>query len=45
MGNDSEFMVAMYDIRGIQDYIFRTQDLKSAIGESALVDGIIEKVL
>ena len=36
---------AMYDVRGIQDYIFRTPKLKHAIGASAIVESIIEKAL
>lgn len=36
---------AMYDVRGIQDYIFRTSKLKHAIGASAIVESIIEKAI
>lgn len=45
MGNENKYFLAMYDVRGIQKYIFRTPDLKSAIGASALVEDIIEKAL
>lgn len=38
-------VVAMYDIRGIQKYIFRTQKVKEAIGASAIVEDIIEDAL
>lgn len=38
-------VMAMYDIRGIQDYIFRTSKLKHAIGASAIVETIIEDAL
>lgn len=38
-------VLAMYDIRGIQDYIFRTPKLKHAIGASAIVESIIEEAL
>lgn len=36
-------VLAMYDIRGIQDYIFKTNRVKEIIGASALVENIIEK--
>ena len=45
MNNEEKYMLAMYDVRGIQKYIFRTPDLKSAIGASSLVEGIIENAL
>lgn len=45
MDNENGYILAMYDVRGIQKYIFRTPDLKSAIGASALVEGIIERAL
>lgn len=45
MGNEDRYLLAMYDVRGIQKYIFRTPDLKSAIGASALVEDIIERAL
>ncbi len=35
----------MYDVRGIQDYIFRTSKLKDAIGASAIIDNIFEDAL
>ena len=38
-------VLVMYDVRGIQNYIFRTQKLKDAIGASHLVDGIIRTTL
>ena len=37
--NDSKVLV-MYDVRGIQNYIFRTTKLKDAIGASVLVENI-----
>ena len=37
--------LAMYDVRGIQDYIFRTTKLRDAIGASALVEEILYKAL
>lgn len=40
-----EKVVAMYDIRGIQKYIYRTQKVKDAMGASALVENIIEDAL
>ena len=38
-------VLAMYDVRGIQGYIFRTPRIKEAIGASAIVEDIIEKAL
>lgn len=40
-----EKVIAMYDIRGIQKYIYRTQKIKDAMGASALVENIIERAL
>lgn len=37
--------LAMYDIRGIQDYIFRTTKLRDAIGASAIVEDILNRAL
>lgn len=34
-------VLAMYDVRGIQNYIFRNNDLKEVIGASELVENII----
>ena len=34
----------MYDVRGIQNYIFRTNKLKEIIGASEIVSGITEKL-
>jgi len=41
MSKENNFVLAMYDIRGIQDYIFRTAKLRDAIGASAQVENII----
>lgn len=38
-------ILAMYDVRGIQEYIFRTARVKDAIGASGLVEDIIYKAL
>lgn len=38
---DNSYVLAMYDVRGIQNYIFRTTKLKDAIGASAIVETII----
>ena len=35
------YVLVMYDVRGIQDYIFRTAKLKDAIGASFQVENII----
>ena len=48
MGENKENLqrvLAMYDIRGIQDYIFRTAKVKDAIGASAIVEDIIEDAM
>ena len=37
----NEPYIAMYDVRGIQDYIFKTNYAKEIIGASYLVDSII----
>jgi len=37
--------LVMYDVRGIQDYIFRTPKIKDAIGASAIVENIIMDAL
>lgn len=41
MGVINEPYIAMYDVRGIQDYIFKTNYAKEIIGASYLVDSII----
>lgn len=38
-------VIAMYDVRGIQEYIFRTNRVKEIIGASEIVEDIIEKTL
>ncbi len=43
MGTQEVF--AMYDVRGIQKYIFRTAKVKDAIGASAIVEDIIMDAL
>ncbi len=40
-----EKVIAMYDVRGIQKYIYRTQKAKDAMGASRLVEDIIKKAL
>lgn len=40
-----EYYLVMYDVRGIQDYIYRTSKLKDAIGASAMVGDIIGDAL
>lgn len=37
--------LVMYDVRGIQKYIFRTAKVKDAIGASKIIEEIIEKAL
>ena len=38
-------VLAMYDIRGIQNYIFRTSKVKEAMGASDLIENIVAKAL
>ena len=38
-------ILAIYDITGIQDFIFSTPKLKEIIGASKLVENILEKYL
>ena len=38
---ENERVLAMYDVRGIQKYIFRTAKVQDAIGASAIVEDII----
>ena len=40
-----ERILAMYDVRGIQEYIFRTAKVKDAIGASGIVEDIIDKAM
>lgn len=42
---EKKFVVAMYDVRGIQNYIFKTAKMRDAIGASAIVENIIEESL
>lgn len=37
----SQSVLAMYDVRGIQKYIFRTEKVQDAVGASAIVENII----
>ena len=36
--------IYMYDVRGIQDYVFRTNKMKEIIGASLLVEDLIKKI-
>lgn len=38
-------VIAMYDVRGIQKYIYRTPKVRNAIGASYIVENIIEDAL
>lgn len=38
-------VLAMYDVRGIQSYIFRTSKVKDAMGASVIVEDILMEVL
>lgn len=39
------FVLAMYDVRGIQNYIFRSNKVKEVMGASAIVETIIQDAL
>lgn len=41
----SQSVLAMYDVRGIQKYIFRTAKVQDAVGASAIVEDIILEAL
>ena len=34
-------VIAIYDVRGIQDYIFRTNKVKEIVGASLIVDNLV----
>ena len=38
-------VLAMYDVRGIQNYIYRTDKVQDAIGASYIVENIILEAL
>ena len=38
-------VLAMYDVRRIQQYVFRTPKIKDAVGASAIVENIITDAL
>lgn len=38
-------VLAMYDIRGIQDYIYRTPHIKDAMGASLIIEDILKNAL
>lgn len=42
---DKNQVLALYDVRGIQDYIFRTSKMKDAIGASHIVETLFENTL
>ncbi len=42
---DNRAVLVMYDVRGIQNYIFKTSKVKDAIGASAIVEDIIENAI
>lgn len=45
MGEEAREVLVMYDVRGIQKYIFNTAKVKDAIGASYIVENIIEDAL
>lgn len=44
MGNSNKVLV-MYDVRGIQKYIFRTPYVKDAIGASAIIENLFKDAM
>lgn len=40
-----ERVLAMYDVRGIQNYIYRTPHIKDAMGASIIIEKIIVNAL
>ena len=38
-------VLAMYDVRGIQNYIYRTPHIKDAMGASIIIEDIIVKII
>lgn len=42
---DSETVIAMYDVRGIQEYVFRTNRVKEIMGASMIVRDILRDAL
>lgn len=45
MGIEQNKVLAMYDVRGIQNFIFRTNKVKEIMGASRIVEDIIERAL
>ena len=38
---ENKSVIAIYDVRGIQDYIFRTSKVKEIVGASLIVDNLV----
>ncbi len=45
MEREKKQILAIYDVRGIQDYIFKTPKVKDAIGASFAIESIIDEAL
>ena len=45
MEADSKFVLAMYDVRGKQDFIFRTNRIKEIVGASWIIRDIFRDYL
>lgn len=43
--NENSLVLAMYDVRGIQKYIYRTEKVRDAVGASYIIENIIENAL
>ena len=43
--NGEKRVLALYDVRGIQSYIFRRKRVKDAIGASKLIENIVSNAL
>ena len=42
---ENQELMALYDVRGIQDYIFRTTKVKDAMGASRCVENLLMEAL
>ena len=45
MGAKSEYVLAMYDVRGKQEFIFRNPHIKEIVGGSAIIRDIFQDYL
>lgn len=43
--SENRRVLALYDVRGIQNYIFRTSKLRDAVGASGIIEGLFHNAL